>query len=124
MLTKMKIALVIAGSLVCGVAAAQPGNAQGTGKPDRKAKQAEMLQKFDTNKDGKLDEQEKTVKHDQMLSTRFQTLDTDGNGVLSIAEFKAGKPMGAKHAKRGARGMHGKHRGFGRGIGAGKGLNK
>lgn len=120
MLTKMKIALVIAGSLVCGVAAAQPGKAQGAGKPDKaqfEAKKAEMLQKFDSNKDGKLDEKERTAMHDEMVLTRFKTLDTDGNGVLSLAEFKTGKQLG-KHARGGGmRGMHGKHFGKGRGRG-------
>ena len=120
MLMKMKIALAIAGSLlVGGVAAAQPGNAQGAGKPD-KAKKAEMLQKYDTNKDGSLDDKERTVMMDERLLTRFKKLDTDGNGVLSLAEFKAGKHdrMGKHHA-RGGRGMHGKHRGIGRGAAVG-----
>ena len=121
MLTKMKIALVIAGSLLCGVASAQ--GTQSTGKPGIKAKKAEMLQKFDANKDGKLDKTERTTMKDELVLVRFKTLDTDGNGVLSLAEFKAGKhgkmgKMGKRHA-RGMRGMHGKHRGIGRGAGVG-----
>lgn len=125
MLTKMKMALVIAGSLVCGVAAAQPGNAQG--KPGFKAKKAELLQKFDTNKDGALDDKERLIMRDERVLARFKTLDTDGNGVLSLGEFKAGKhaKMGkhGKHGKRHGRGMRGKNRG-GRGLGAGAGLTK
>jgi hypothetical protein len=118
MLTKMKIALVIAGSLVCGVAAAQPGNAQGGGKPDFKAKKAAMLQKYDANKDGSLDDKERLVMKDDRVLARFKTLDTDGNGTLSLAEFKAGKHgrMGKHHGRRG---MRGKHRGMGRGAAVG-----
>ncbi len=113
MLTKLKIALVIAGSLVCGVAAAQ-GTAGSQGpqgpRPDFKAKKAEMLQKFDTNKDGKLDDAERTAAREQRTIERFKKLDTDGNGSLSLAEFKAGKRGGRHHARRG----HGMHRGNGR----------
>jgi hypothetical protein len=117
MLTKMKIALVIAGSLLCGVAAAAPGKAQGTGKPDFKAKKAEMMQKFDANKDGKLDQVERTAMHEERVLTRFKKLDTDGNGSLSLTEFKAGKQ--GKLGKAGKRHARGMHRGFGRGMGGG-----
>jgi len=120
MLTKMKIALVIAGSLVCGVAAAQGNGSGGITKQDRKAmhqaKKAEMLQKFDTNKDGKLDETERNAAHETKALERFKSMDTDGNGVLSLAEFKAGKAQ-MRHA-RGGHGKHGKG-GFRRGRGAG-----
>src|SRR5437870_3281392 len=58
MLTKMKIAIVFVGSLVAGVAGAQGFSHSG---PDR----ATVIQKYDTNKDGKLDDQEKaTMKAD------------------------------------------------------------
>jgi Ca2+-binding EF-hand superfamily protein len=126
----MKIAFVVAGSLVAGVAVAAPHF-------DR----AQVIQKYDTNKDGQLSDQEKTVlkadmkaKHEQMkqqrlakLDTnrdgkiddaerqaaqsaraeeRFKKLDTDGNGQLSLSEFKA-----AHQGKQGRfGGMHG-HRG-------------
>jgi hypothetical protein len=110
MFTKMKIALVIAGSLVTGVAAAQ-GTGGGAARPDFKAKReafkAEMLQKFDTNRDGKLDDGERAAARDQMLTKRFEKLDTDRNGQISLAEFKAGKSQ-MRHGRMG-RGMH---RGF------------
>jgi len=129
MLTKMKIALVLCGSLICGVAAAQPA---GAGKVDRKAeraqhkaeheaKKAEMLKTFDTNKNGQLDDNEKTAMFEAKTLERFKKLDTDGNGVLSLAEFKAGKKdhMGKRHA-RGGKGMG---RGFHRGGPRGQGQN-
>lgn len=118
MFTKMKVALVLCGSLLCGVAAAQ-----GTGGPPvdraemkakRMAKKQEMLQKFDTNKDGQLDQAERTAARDIIVSARFAKLDTDRNGVLSLAEFKAGKQgkMG-KFGKRHARGGGFHKRGMG-----------
>lgn len=121
MLTKMKIALVIAGSLVCGVAAAQGNGSGAPTKEDRKAmhqaRKAEMLQKFDANKDGKLDETERKGARESMILDRFKKMDTDGNGVLSLAEFKAGKAE-MRHARGGKFGKHGKRGGFRRGHGA------
>jgi len=112
MSTRMKIALVIAGSLVAGVAAAQ-GNGSAAAKPDVKAqhqaRKAEMLQKFDVNKDGTLDDKERAAARDQMMTERFKALDTDGNGSISLAEFKAGKEQ-MRH-RRGGRGMHRGHHG-------------
>lgn len=120
MLTKLKIALVTAGLLVSGVAAAQgttaaPIDRKAEIRAKRQAMKQEMLQKFDTNKDGTLDDGERTAMHDARVLERFKRLDTDGNGVLSLAEFKAGKAD-----KRHARGkFHGMKRGHAgpRGLG-------
>lgn len=125
MVTKMKVALVLCGSLlICGVAAAQP---TGAGSPDRtaeraqhraarQAKKQEILKTFDTNRNGTLDGAEKTAMHEARVLDRFKKLDADGNGVLSLAEFKAGKAAhmgkGKRHGRH-ARGGHGKGRGFG-----------
>lgn len=146
MLTKMKIAIALVGSLlVGGVAAAQGlhdgGHGRGKqmiekfdtnkdGKLDAtekaamktafEAKRAEMkknmLLKFDTNKDGKIDDSERAVARDTKLTERFKKLDTDGNGQISINEFKAGKLN--KQPRRG--GMHHRGHGFGKGRGASK----
>src|SRR3954468_7133539 len=120
MFTKMKVALVICGSLVAGVAGV--AGAQGFAKHDRgqmmqkydankdgslsdtekaamkadfQAKRAEMkkemLAKFDTNKDGKLDETERAAAREARQVETFKKLDTDGNGQISLQEFKAGK---------------------------------
>jgi hypothetical protein len=145
MLTKMKIAIALVGSLlVGGVAAAQgfngghgrgqmiekfdtnkDGKLDATEKTAMKtafdAKRAEMkknmLTKFDSNKDGKIDDSERAAARDTKLTERFKKLDTDGNGQLSINEFKAGKLN--KQPRRGG-GMH--HRGHGKGMGKGRAL--
>lgn len=121
MLTKMKIAIVLVGSLLCGVAAAQPApntdrkaDIQAKRQAKRQAKKAAMLQKFDTNKNGALDPAERTAMHETRVLTRFKKLDTDGNGVLSLAEFKAGKA--GKMGKRG-KGHARRHMNRQRGIG-------
>ena len=126
MLTKMKIALALCGSLLVGgvgIAAAQ-GIGSGSGKgaamqkydangdgklddseratlrADKKAKHAEMkakmLAKYDANKDGKLDEAERAVMKNERAELAFKKLDADGNGSISLAEFKAGKAF-ARH---------------------------
>jgi hypothetical protein len=111
MLTKMKIAIVMCGSLLLGgVALAQPAKDKSSWseadkaewKAKRAAKKQEMLQRFDTNRNGVLDDAEKTAMKDALMAERFKQLDTDGNGVLSLAEFKAGKhKMGKRfHHKR------------------------
>ena len=63
----------------------------------------EKVAKYDTNKDGKLDETERKAVRDQMAAERFKALDTNGNGSLSLEEFKAGA------AER--EGHHGRYRG-------------
>ncbi|MFP2927758.1 EF-hand domain-containing protein [Pyxidicoccus sp. 3LG] len=75
-------------------------------RAEREKKHEEMLQKFDANKDGKLDEAERQTAHEARAAEHFKALDKDGNGVLSLEEFKAGG--------LGRRGKHGRrHAGFG-----------
>jgi hypothetical protein len=92
MLTKMKIALALCGSLAAGGIAAAQGFHGGAGR-------AEMISKFDTNKDGKLDDGEKAAMKDTLATERFKKLDTNGDGVLSVDEFKAGQKMGMRHGR-------------------------
>lgn len=124
-MTKMKLALVICGCLIGGVAAAAPKwDANGDGTVDAQEKalrheqmkakrgemKAKMLATFDINKDGKLDKTERAAAHDARANEAFKRLDTDGNGSLSLAEFKSGKRF-MKHHGRGGRGARGFHKG-------------
>jgi hypothetical protein len=73
----------------------------------RAAKKAEMLAKYDTNKDGKLEPAERQVMREDMATKRFEKMDTNKDGVVSMAEFQA---AAARHKGGGFR-----HRGHGRG---------
>ncbi len=117
---KMKIALVLCGCLLGGAAVAAPrwdNNGDGTVdaqekeqrhaemKAKREEMKQQMLAKFDTNRDGKLDDSERAAMKDSFATEAFKRLDTDGNGSISLAEFKAAKHFG-KHHRFGARGFH------------------
>lgn len=120
-MTKMKLALVLCGLMIGGAAVAAPkldrngdGTVDAQEKAERhaemKAKRQEMKQqmlaKFDSNRDGQLDQNERAVMKDAFAAEAFKRLDTDGNGSISLAEFKAGKHFG-KHHRFGARGHRG-----------------
>ncbi len=67
----------------------------------KEARREEMLAKFDANRDGQLDEIEREAAHKERSAERFKKLDTDGNGVLSLEEFQAGKPgRFGRHGRR------------------------
>jgi len=138
MLTKMKVALALCGTLlVGGLAAAQgigggPGkagvmqkyDANGDGKLDdaeraklhtdmkakREAMKADMLAKYDINKDGKLDKTERAVMKNERAEVAFKKADANNDGQLSLDEFKQLR----QHHGQG-RGGHRHHRGGKRG---------
>ncbi|CAM3977674.1 EF-hand domain-containing protein [Novosphingobium lubricantis] len=90
-----KIAAAAAVMATAGVAmyAASPVMAQGMGaergKPmtwaDAKGMGDRMWERLDVNKDGKLDQADRTARMEQ----RFKSIDTDGNGAISRDEFMA-----------------------------------
>ncbi len=94
-----KMGVVLAASLAIG-GVAFAGMGEGGDRGERRAK---MLERFDTNRDGQLDEAERSQMKAARAEARFKKLDTDGNGSLSLEEFKQGAHM------RGERGEHGKH---------------
>lgn len=113
MFTKLKLvfatSLVLVGSVV-GIAAAQgdhddgdDGDRAGMKETWKEKKEARLL-KYDFNKNGTLDDNEKQAMHAERSAKMFEKLDANGDGVLSKAEFSAGKQ---------ARGFGGHHRGRG-----------
>ncbi|MGE0400958.1 MAG: hypothetical protein AB7T06_29885, partial [Kofleriaceae bacterium] len=100
--------LVLVGSVV-GIAAAQgdhdDGGDRAAMKEKWKAKKEAMLLKYDFNKNGSLDDNEKQAIHAERSAKRFEKLDANGDGVLSKAEFAAGK-----QARGFGRGHHRGHR--------------
>jgi Ca2+-binding EF-hand superfamily protein len=137
-LTK-KLKWIMASSALCVAAAGGLALANGAGgHGGRAAKKQEMMQKFDANGDGQLDDAERAklkeafaarkaariakfdadrdgalspaeraAMKDQRAQERFGKLDTNGDGKLSLDEFKAGAMRGGHH------GRHGGHRGGG-----------
>ena len=68
-------------------------------RAERSAKMLErMIERMDTNDDGKLSMEEMTQRHDP--AKMFERLDKDENGSISAEEFEAAKKMhGKRHGK-------------------------
>jgi Ca2+-binding EF-hand superfamily protein len=136
MFTKTKIALALIASLAAGgVAAAEGFHGGGAGRAEilqkydlnkdgkldasekaamkadfqakRAERKAEMLAKFDTNKDGKLDDGEKAAMREVRTEQAFKKLDQNGDGQISLAEFKAGRAKFGMHRHARGRFHHG-----------------
>jgi 5-hydroxyisourate hydrolase-like protein (transthyretin family) len=142
MLTKLKLAIALCGSLAGGVAVAggfhggaaradilskydtnKDGKLDDSEKAVMKAdfqakheqKKAEMLAKFDTNKDGKLDDSEKAVMRDARATEAFSKLDANKDGQISLDEFKAGRASMGEHRHARGRFHHGMRKGVSKG---------
>lgn len=100
-----KISLfTLAAALVAVPVLAAPGadgNAVQT-RADAEARATQMFARMDANKDGKLDATDRAAQHAERQAKRFASLDADGNGSISKAEWdKHGADRAAKRAERG-----------------------
>ena len=98
MFTKTKLALALTGSLLLGAVGIAAANGHGD-KADFAQKKAEILAKYDTNHDGKLDAQERAVMREERTTEAFKKMDTDGSGQISLDEFKAARGKMFEHAR-------------------------
>lgn len=96
MTNKIKTAILSAALLagVVGVAAANP--TMGARPETREGRKTELLEKYDTNHDGKLDASERAAmkadfaaKRDARLTARFEQIDTNKDGRITLAELEA-----------------------------------
>jgi hypothetical protein len=138
MLTKLKLAMLVAAPLVAGATtyAIAQGDAparkdliakfdkNGDGKLDdaeraqakaafeakRAERRKEVLARYDTNQDGTLDLAEKKAMRDAKRTERFQAMDKNGDGKLTLEEFKAGDGAEGSFHRHGRHG-HGRTHG-------------
>jgi len=107
---KLKLIVLTAALAIGGLTAS--AFAKGGGhKGQFGARKAAMLAKFDTNNDGKLDDAEKAkaiearaAMREKRIETRFASMDANKDGVVTLAEMKAAKPLKGKGHKKHGRG--------------------
>lgn len=98
-----KISLFALGAALIAVPViAAPGGAKADGdgtltRTEAQAHATQMFAKMDFNKDGKVDAADRTAKRAEMQAKKFASLDADGNGSISQAEWTN---QGAKRAER------------------------
>jgi len=88
---KWKLALATSALLIGGAAGFAGANDLKANNQDRQERHAKMLEKFDANKDGKLEPAERVVMREELAARAFTRLDKNGDGKLSLDEFKAGR---------------------------------
>ncbi|MGE0866980.1 MAG: hypothetical protein AB7P03_00350 [Kofleriaceae bacterium] len=73
-------------------------------KAKRAARKQQMLDTYDANRNGTLDDGERAAMKDDRAAKRFARLDANGDGRVTLEEFKAARSFG-----------HHRGRGMGRG---------
>ena len=89
----MKKTLLLTASLLVPMVlqAAPPEDGKGKGPRGQRSVPAEVLEKFDTDGDGKLSKEERKAAHEARKAERIAKYDTDGDGELSDAEKQAAR---------------------------------
>jgi hypothetical protein len=67
----------------------------------RAQRKAAMLARYDADRDGALSPAERAQATEERAGARFAKLDANGDGVLSLDEFKAGHHKRGHHHRRG-----------------------
>src|SRR5918994_3047054 len=88
--TKIAAAVVGAAVVASGAAYAVAGDGGGH-RHGRRGDKGAMLERFDTNKDGKLDDQEREAAREARKAEMLQRFDTDKDGTLSESEREAAR---------------------------------
>jgi hypothetical protein len=103
---KMKLASVVVAIATCAFANAEPPKGEGKGpkgpRGGGRAVPAEVLAKFDADKDGKLNAEERKTAMEARKAEMMKKFDKDGDGNLSDDEKAAmRKAMPARGDRRG-----------------------
>ena len=97
-------------ALIGAASLAQAEQGQGKGKGDGRKMPPEMMEKFDTDGDGQLNDTEKKAMRDEMMAKReemTEKFDTDGDGKLNEEERAAMFEATGKEAPQGRKGQGG-----------------
>lgn len=95
-LAALSLATLLAGTSYVFAQPMGPGGPGGPGDGPRGPMFQQLLDKYDTNKDGKLDDKERAA----IRADHFKKLDKDGDGKISRAEFPAAMEAAREQEKQ------------------------